>query len=250
MMEHITSRKNPLLAHLRKLLSSRAYRYEHQQFAGDGTKLLAEAVRWGAELEVVITTFDVLPFDIPADVRLVHVPADVMQSISLMEAPQGCLFICHMPQKKMQNIPSNCIILDGLQDPGNVGTILRTADAFEVPVVLTDTCADIYNPKTVRASMGAIFRRDVLVASGEEIIAQAKQSGVSLYATALSSTAVSIKEHPVSGAVVIGSEGNGVSTAFLDAADKHLIIPMNPNCESLNAASAATVILWEMKRNL
>ncbi len=250
MNEYITSRKNPLLLHLKKLFSSRSYRYEQRQFAGDGTKLLAEAIRWGAELDTVVTTMDKMPFSVPAGVRVVRVPADVMLSVSLMEAPQGCLFICRMPQAKAIQIPANCLILDGLQDPGNVGTILRTADAFQIPVILNDSCADIYNPKTVRASMGAVFRSQAMVASSEEIIAAAKRKGVTLYATALSNTAQSILEQPTQGAVVIGSEGSGVSSVFLQAAEKHLIIPMNPNCESLNAASAATVILWEMKRNL
>jgi TrmH family RNA methyltransferase len=250
MTEYITSRKNPLLIHLKKLLNSRSYRYEQRQFAGDGTKLLAEAIRWGAELDTVITTMDELPFSVPLGVRIVRVPSDVMQSVSLMEAPQGCMFICRMPQEKPLQIPQNCLILDGLQDPGNVGTILRTADAFEIPVILNENCADVYNPKTVRASMGAVFRSQALVAKSDEIISAATCAGVTLYATALSDASVSVLEHPVQGAVVIGSEGSGVSSAFLQTAEKHLIIPMNPNCESLNAASAATVILWEMKRNL
>ncbi len=250
MTEYITSRKNPLLLHLKKLLSSRSYRYEQRQFAGDGTKLLAEAIHWGADLDTVITTMEEMPFSIPAGVRVVRVPADVMQSVSLMEAPQGCLFICRMPQEKPLQIPANCLILDGLQDPGNVGTILRTADAFQIPVILNETCADVYNPKTVRASMGAVFRSQALVASTEEIISAAKREGVTLNATALSDTSISILDESVQGAVIIGSEGNGVCSTFLQVAEKHLIIPMNPNCESLNAASAATVILWEMKRNL
>ena len=248
MVEYITSRQNPLLVHLRKLLSSRSYREKHGQFAGDGVKLLEEAVKWYDGLETVVMTEGAVPFSLPEHVRCVVVPADVMKSVSLMEAPQGAIFICRLPEKKPLHIPSACLILDGIQDPGNVGTILRTADALDVSVVLSDGCADPYNPKTVRASMGAVLRNVPQCADAEEIISLCKENGVPIYATALSERAFDLRRTALDGAVVIGSEGRGVSQKYLDAAQRELIIPMNPRCESLNAAVAATIIMWEMSK--
>lgn len=245
-IETITSRKNPLMIHVKKLLTSRSYRVKSGQYAADGTKLLEEAVRWGAEVETVIATKGAVSFPLPENVRYVEVPEDVMKSVSLMEAPQGAIFICCLPEKKPLVLPKKCLILDGLQDTGNIGTILRTADALNLPVVLTADCADPYNPKTVRASMGAVFRSAVIPAEREEIITFCKSNGIPLYVTALSERAEDIRNAELNGAVVIGNEGNGVSKAFLEQADKELIIPMNSRCESLNAAVAAAIVIWQM----
>ena len=247
MMEKITSRQNPLLVHLRKLLSSRSYREKHGQFAGDGVKLLREAVQWNAGLETVVMTQNAVDFPLPEHVRVVEIPKDVMASVSLMEAPQGALFICRIPEKKPLHIPSCCLILDGIQDPGNVGTILRTADALEIPVVLSDGCADVYNPKTVRASMGAILRNAPQMADKEEIITHCRENGILISSTALSDRAVDLRSASLDCAVVIGSEGKGVCETYLKASQRELIIPMNPRCESLNASVAATIVMWEMK---
>ncbi len=156
--ERITSRRNPLLAHTKKLLTSRAYREKCGEFAADGVKLLAEAARWYPGLHTVIAEEKIELCKFSDTVRVVRVPKDVMQSVSLMDAPQGAIFLCRLPAETEPRLTPGTLLLDGIQDPGNLGTILRTADALEVPIVLLDGCADAYNPKTVRASMGAVFR--------------------------------------------------------------------------------------------
>lgn len=248
MMEQITSRQNPLLTHLKKLLASRSYRYECRQFAADGIKLLQEALLWDAKVNTVIVSRDFDLPQMPDSVRLVKIPEDVMHAVSQMEAPQGVIFICDMPDVKSLCVPAPCVILDGLQDPGNVGTILRTADALDIPVILSDGCADIYNPKTVRATMGAVFRMPLQCAGKEEIICACKENNIPLYVTALSQRAKTIGDVSLNAAVVIGSEGKGACQEYLDAADLEIIIPMSPRCESLNAAVAGTIVMWEMHR--
>jgi len=177
------------------------------------------------------------------------VPEDVMASISPMEAPQGALFICRMPPKTDFCPQKGMLLLDGIQDPGNVGTILRTADALDVPVVLLEGCADPYNHKTVRASMGAVFRRQVVQTAWAEASAKCKAAGIPIGVTALSHRAKDLRQETMNEmAVVIGSEGRGVRQDILSGADKELIIPMSPHCESLNAAVAAAIVMWEMKR--
>lgn len=247
MAERITSRQNPLLIHLKKLFFSRSYREKNGQFAGDGVKLLQEAVQWDAGLQTVIMTEGAVNFPLPAGVRVVEVPKDVMASISLMEAPQGALFICALPPRRTLKIGKRCLVLDGIQDPGNVGTILRTADAMDIPVVLSSGCADPYNPKTVRASMGAILRNPPQMADRDAIIQLCKENQIPIYSTALSERAEDLRQSPLDGAVVIGSEGHGVCAEYLEVSDRELIIPMSARCESLNAATAATIVLWEMR---
>ena len=248
MEERITSRKNPLLQQVKKLLTSRKERENAGLFVADGTKLLQEAVKFCPELETVILS-DGVQADVPASVRVVRVPEDVMESISPMRSPQGALFLCRLPEKTEFQPKSGTLLLDGIQDPGNLGTILRTADALEIPVVLLEGCADPYSHKVVRSSMGAVFRTPIVQADWEQVKAACKKAGIPVAVTALSDRAKDIRGAALENmAVVIGSEGQGVRSEIIQAADAELIIPMNPRCESLNAAVAATIVMWQMKK--
>ncbi|MBQ1281196.1 MAG: RNA methyltransferase [Oscillospiraceae bacterium] len=247
-MERITSKQNPLLQQIRRLQTSRSARYESGCFVAEGTKLYKEALAWYPEIETVIVSEGV-EAEVPQGVRCISVPESLMKSISAQEKPQGVMFVCRMPQPKPLALHGGCLILDGIQDPGNLGTILRTADALDVPVVLSEGCADPYSDKTVRASMGAVFRTQPQQASREEILACCRAGGIALAVTALSDRASDIREADLGAyATVIGSEGRGVCSEFLQAAQQELIIPMNSHCESLNAAVAATIVMWQMKR--
>ena len=248
MEQRITSRKNPLLQQVKKLLSSRKAREEAGLFVSDGTKLLTEAVKFFPGLETVILS-DGIDADIPAHVTLIRVPQDVMESISPMQSPQGALFLCRLPEKTVFRPKPGMLLLDGIQDPGNLGTMLRTADALNVPVCLLEGCADPYSHKVVRSSMGAVFRTPVVQSDWETVSAACKASGISVAVTALSDRAKDLRQADVASmAVVIGSEGQGVRREILESADAELIIPMNPHCESLNAAVAATIVMWQMMK--
>ena len=247
MTERISSRKNPLLQQVRKLLASRKERESTGLFVADGTKLLTEAVKWWPGLETVILS-DGIEADVPEHVRVVTVPKDVMESVSPMQTPQGALFLCRLPEKKDFIPQPGILLLDGIQDPGNLGTILRTADALEIPVALLEGCADPYGHKVVRASMGAVFRNPPVQTTWAQVKAACETAGIPVAVTALSERAQDIREAKLKTmAVVIGSEGQGVRKEILDAAQAELIIPMNPNCESLNAAIAAAIVMWQMK---
>lgn len=246
--ERITSRKNPLLQQVKRLLSSKKEREAAGLFAADGTKLLDEAVRHCGGLDTVILS-DGVQAAVPEHVRLVRVPGDVMESISPMASPQGAVFLCRLPEKTDFTPRPGMLLLDGIQDPGNLGTILRTADALDVPVCLLEGCADPYSHKVVRASMGAVFRTQVVSAAWAEVQEKCRRAGIPIAVTALDAQAVDIRQAALSSvAAVIGSEGQGVRREILDAAGKKLIIPMNPHCESLNAAVAAAIVMWQMKQ--
>ena len=249
MEERISSRKNPLLQQVKKLLTSRSERRKTGLFVADGTKLLEEAVKYWPGLHTVILS-DGVQAEVPEGVRTVRVPEDVMASISPMEAPQGALFLGKLPEQAEFVPKKGMLILDGVQDPGNIGTILRTADAMDVSVVLLDGCADPWSWKVVRSTMGAAFRAPVFQAGWAEVLEKCREAGIPIGVTALSDRAVDIRTADLSEmALVIGSEGRGVREEVLRNADRELIIPMNPHCESLNAAIAAAIVMWEIRRN-
>ncbi len=251
--EIITSRTNPLLSRVRKLNSRRAFRRAEGTFAAEGPKLLGEALRWGGELEAVICAAGVPLPELPAQVRVAEVGDALLASIADTQSPQGIVFIC---KGKSLTVPDRLagrryLLLDGVQDPGNVGTIWRTADAFGADgLILCGGCADPWGPKTVRATMGAVFRLPVYECSLEEAAERLAQAGVPLYAAALREDTADVRDVPLDrAAVVIGSEGRGVSQEALKRCWKTVKIPMRDRCESLNAAVAASVALWEMARN-
>lgn len=247
--QFISSRKNPLLQQTRRILTSRREREETGLFAGEGTKLLTEAVRYAPEWLHTVFLAEGVEQETPEHVRRVRLPRELLDSLSTMDAPQGAIFLCRMPEEREFVPKPGTLLLDGLQDPGNLGTILRTADALGTSVVLLEGCADRFSPKTVRATMGALFRRPSYRMDWKAARDAFHQAGIPIAVTALSPRAEDIREADVSKmAVVIGSEGRGVRPEVLEQADRELIIPMDPHCESLNAAVAATIVLWQMRK--
>ena len=249
-MERITSRQNPLITRLRRLGAEKKARRAEGVFLCEGSKLVGEALRWGPPPELlVVAEGTVPPAELPAGVRVVEVPEALLRAVSTVETPQGMLAVCQTPDTAPpEALPEGrLLVLDGVQDPGNVGTVWRTADAFGAAgMFLLPGCADPFSPKTVRATMGACFRLPVWEGTLEELTGRLAQSGAPLYATALRADTEDLRSVPLgSAAVVIGSEGRGVSQPVLDACRTTLKIPMRDRCESLNAAVAASVVLWE-----
>ena len=171
-MESITSRSNPLCAHLRKLAASASHRRESGEFLCDSPKLLEEVLLWRRKLlkTVLCTDPGKLP-ELPEGTRVVAVPESLMEYLSPARTPQGVLSLCRKPEEALpETLPGRrYALLDGVQDPGNVGTILRTADAlFCDGLLLVGGCADPWQPKAVRASMGAVLRCPVWSCTAEE----------------------------------------------------------------------------------
>ena len=251
-MERITSRANPLCTHIRKLASSAAYRRKTGEFLCDSPKLVEEALLWQGRLRTVVFTEGAALPAVPEGTRLVQVPEDVMASISPAQTPQGVLAVCAMEPRPLPErlTGKRYMVLDGVQDPGNVGTILRTADAFRADgLLLVNGCADLYNPKTVRATMGAVFRCPVWSCRVEELAALLQASSLPLYGAALRADTVDARDVDYGRcAIAIGSEGRGLSREVLAICRQTVLIPMSEHCESLNAAVAATVLLWEAAR--
>ncbi len=256
----ISSRKNPLVTHFRNLVRERSYRYECGEFPVEGARLCLEALNSGLEITSFIITenakekYSGIVSAISEEFTPDIINEDISAYISDTKSPQGVFITAKMLDKndlsgKIIN-GGKYIILDNLQDSGNIGTIIRTCDALGVDgVILSPDCADIYSPKIVRSAMGSLFRLPVIIAELTEIITDMKAKGFTVYSAVLDETAQSISEITLDGntAVVIGNEGNGVSGAVTEACGKKLYIPIS-GAESLNAAVAASIISWEMTR--
>lgn len=246
-MERITSRKNETVRHIRRLGADRDVRREAGEFVCDGEKLLREALRSGAEIGTVLWAGE--PSAAVPGAAQYLVPEDLLDYISPLKSAARVLFTVRIkPAAPMP--PGRTLVLETVQDPGNLGTMLRTADAFGIDtVILTGDCADPWHPKAVRATMGAIFRRRFFEMEHEELRTFLTGHNLKLYGAALTPAAEDIRGLDLSGAAVaIGNEGRGLSEALRSLCDGELLIPMNGQSESLNAAVAAAIIMWEMTR--
>ena len=246
-MERLTSRKNEHIRRIRLLGADRAARREAGEFVCDGEKLLAEALGHGAEITSVLWAGEPAT-EVPGAAQYL-VPPELLDYVSPLKSAAGVVFTARLPRWELCE-PGKALVLETIQDPGNLGTILRTANALSLDtVILTGDCADLYSPKTVRATMGAIFRQRVYEMERDEVRAYLSAHGKKLYGAALSERASDLRTLSLEdAAVAVGSEGRGLSPELLAKCDGELIIPMNRDCESLNAAVAASIIMWEIVR--
>lgn len=245
-MEHITSLKNPKVTAW-KALKDRKGRRESGCFLVEGRKMVEEALASAFDVETVLVQEGMeLPDGLTMPVY--ELPAHVLAAVCDTKTPQGIAAVVRM--KEQSALGKHIVVLDGVQDPGNVGTILRTLDAFEADgLVLLPGCADPFSPKTVRSSMGAVFRRPVWMCTAETFAQVLRGSGLRLLGAALRDDTVDARAADYTRAVLaIGSEGRGLSDEVLALCDETVRIPMSPRCESLNAAVAASVLLWEAYR--
>lgn len=267
--ETITSRTNPTVVALGKL-SQGKHRTEQSLFLAEGVKLSEEAAGMDEIRYILIRSDDGL-----ADARIISVArraprtarvlvlsAQVFDKISTENAPQGIITVLAPLARIHKNVseadsgadlPGDCRVLavDSVQDPGNLGTIIRTAAAFGYTRVMLGGCVDIYHPRTVRASMGTLFRMRIDVCASLEVrLAALKTNGHRVLSAALGEHSLVLGQDSLSAndCVVIGNEGHGVSEAILSISDAVVRIPMAPGTESLNAAGAASVLMWEYFR--
>ncbi|MBR5260909.1 MAG: RNA methyltransferase [Oscillospiraceae bacterium] len=247
-MEKLSSRQNRIISHFRNLGKDKSYREECGEYVCDGEKLLGEALKWGEEITCVLWA-ETPGIELPAVVKQYEVSEELLQYVSPMKTAPGVIFSVKRRDRDFSQL-GKTLVLETIQDPGNLGTILRSANALNIDtVILTGDCADLYNPKTVRAAMGALFRQCVLKMSREDMRALLTEQGYKLYGAALSDKSCDIRSVELKNcAIAVGSEGQGLSRQFLDMCDGEIIIPMNPACESLNAGVAAAIIMWELTR--
>ena len=259
-MTGITSRQNGALRHLARLGRERKYRRTTGEMLCEGEKMLDEALRSGAAPSVLLVRAhaqDSLPDGLleraaAAGGTLYSAPDALFELASDVETPQNVIFSCRQPDWMPESLTgcAQALLLDGVQDPGNLGTILRTAEAFALgAVVLCEGCADPFSPKVVRATMGAVFRLPCVRLPLADAIGRLRGQGMDIYATALHADSVPLGSVPLGrAAVIIGSEGRGVTPQAIEQSDRRVIIPMRGRAESLNAGVAAAIVIYEMTK--
>ncbi len=253
----ITSRKNDAVKRFRELLREKSVRDAQGVFAVEGDHLCGELAKGGFRILTALMTenaavkYPKTAAALGSAGEVVVISQEIAEYISDTKAPQGLFAIAAKPHS--DGIPDGAgqlVLLDGVQDPGNVGTILRTAEALGFDgAALSPECADIWSPKTLRASMGSVFRLPCITGELPGIISGLKENGFLVYGSMLDSSAAKLGEleFPERAAVVIGSEGAGISSATAKACDQAVYIPIS-GAESLNAGAAAAILLWELSK--
>ena len=263
MIEEIRSSHNSLLK-LAASLKIKKHRDDNSLFVVEGVRLVEEATQARREIMAIIGTSKayrqervqgIMKQLTARSCRIAVIEEELYAKITDTEQPQGLMALVRKQESKLDKIPNATTpllaILDGVQDPGNVGALIRTADAAGcTAVVLTSGCADVYGGKVVRATMGSLFHLPIVSnVNVTELVDWLSDNHISLAATALSSTnlyhEVDLKG-PV--AIVLGNEGAGVSVELLSKAEQHLYIPIYGKAESLNVAAAAAIIFYEAAR--
>ena len=257
----VTSRKNVAAVHYRSLVRERAYRREHGEFPIEGARLCEEAVKSGLEITSFLVTQSAAEKYAEAFGKIAKTAAplfisdDVAAYISDTKSPQGMFLTAKTLDKPILSGKieegGHFLLLDGLQDSGNIGTIIRTADAFGLDgIILSPDCADIYSPKIVRSAMGSLFRLPLIETELPEFISRLKKAGYAVYAAMLDKDAQRLEKIKFGAktAVIIGNEANGATDAARNLSKSCFTIPMAGRAESLNAAAAAAIIIYEMTK--
>lgn len=246
-MEHITSLKNPKVAAW-KALKDRKGRRESGCFLVEGRKMVEEALASAFDVETVLVQEGMeLPDGLTMPVY--ELPAHVLAAVCDTKTPQGIAAVVRM--KEQSALGKHIVVLDGVQDPGNVGTIIRTADAAGLDGVLLSTqCADVFSPKVLRATMGSIFRMNLRTTDDlPGALTKLREKGYSILSSQLDGTPFYEREKVAEQfALIIGNEGNGVSEQVQQTATHRVRLPMRGGAESLNAAIAAAIMMYELMR--
>ena len=248
-MELITSLKNPKVLSW-KALKDKKGRESQNAFLVEGVRMVQEALSSSFLVRAILLRDDFIPdFPLPGSVPVYSLPSHVFQSVCDTKTPQGIAAVLTLQAREASG--PRLLALDGVQDPGNVGTIIRTADAAGFTgVLLSPECADLFSPKVLRATMGSIFRLGFSVpASLPEALEQYKKDGYSVLSSQLDGSPFYERQDVSSSFIlIIGNEGNGVSDAVKAVATHRLCLPMRGGAESLNAAVAAGIMMYDLTR--
>ncbi len=274
-MQTITSRQNATVKRIASLTEKKARR-ETSLFRFDGIKLCREALAKGLKIEYLVLREDASS-DVRADVEravaegklsensVLCVSESVFDRLSEEKSPEGVITVCKILTDRHRTLSDlteynadgnkKILVAESLRDPGNLGTVIRSCAALGIErLVITDDCADLYNPRTVRAAMGGLFALHIDIVPAQELpraISTLRENGRRIYAAALKADAQMIGGFKLGAtdAFVIGNEGHGLSEAVCQVCDACAIIPMTEGSESLNAAAAAAICIWETVRN-
>jgi TrmH family RNA methyltransferase len=264
MIINVTSKTNKVYKHI-KALNSKNYREKHQEFIIEGLRLVKDAVESSIPIHLIVVSESFACFEEGQqylqklqrlNIQIYQFHDKLFNEIAQTQTPQGILGIVPIKDFSLEAVTKYkemplYIYCDGIQDPGNMGTIVRTADAFHADaVILSKGCVDIYNPKCVRSTMGSLFHLPIIkVEDTREILQYLKEKGLTIIGGHLEATDYCYQFDMKQGMViVVGNEANGISQEALEIIDQLIKIPMPGNAESLNAAIAAGILMYEVIR--
>lgn len=238
----ISSKDNALIKKVSSL-SDKKYRKSYGQFIVESVKAVGECLKAKMDVEIIICTQDLAPNYPNAQV----VTDAVFSKISTEKSPQGVLAVVNIPKKELSAPKGDCLLLDRLQDPGNLGTIIRTANAAGYDDIYLVNCTDAYSPKAIRASMGGVFNVNLYEGSLEQVLKVL--DGVQILSADMDGENVFSFIPNDRYCLCIGNEGNGLSEELMTRSDNTVKIPMRGSCESLNAAISAAIAMYALKNN-
>ena len=231
--------------HIKELyrLKQKKYRDESKTILVETKHLVLEAYKAGLIKELIIEKNEIFPLDI----KPLYVTKEILKKLSSLETPSNIMAVVKKREETTE-IGEKVLILDKIQDPGNLGTIIRSAVAFNIDTIIcSNDTVDIYNPKVVRASQGMMFHIPIIIKDTQKIIKELKEKDYKIIGTKVTNghdvRTASIYSHF---ALIIGNEGQGISKQIEELCDEYLYIKMNENCESLNASVAASILLYEI----
>lgn len=239
-----TNIKNNKIKDIKKL-NQKKYRDRENLFLVEGEHLVLEAYKKGVIKELILEQNTIFPLDVPT----IYVTNDVLNYISELETPQNVMAVCNKIVEK-EELNDRILILDGIQDPGNLGTIIRSAVAFNIDtVILSNDTVDLYNSKVVRASQGLLFHLNIIKKDLLEILPFLKENDYKIIGTKVThGNSLKTLAKSKKFAIIMGNEGNGIKEETEELCDEFVYIDMNPNCESLNVGVAASIILYELDK--
>lgn len=239
-----TNRNNDKIKSIKKL-NQKKYRDRENLFLVEGEHLVLEAFKSGCLKELILEQDTILP--ISADTM--YVTNDIINYISELDTPQNIMGICNKIEEK-EELGNRILVLDGIQEPGNLGTIIRSCVAFNIDtIVLSDDSVDLYNSKVVRATQGLMFHINIIRRNLLDILPKLKSENYKLLSTNVNhGKNLKTLEKISKFAIIMGNEGNGVKEEVSDLCDEFLYIDMNDTCESLNVAVATSIILYELDK--
>ena len=238
-----SSIENKKIKYIKKL-NTKKYRDEFNQFIVEGEHLVLEAYKNGVLKEVILEE----NIDISVDVPKSYATSNVLKYISELDNYSKIIGICKKLEKK--DIGNKVLMLDDVQDPGNLGTIIRSSVAFNIDtIILSKNSVDLYNSKVLRATQGMIFNINIIEDDLLDVIPKLKKVGYKVYGTKVNGgKSLKSVERSEKFAIIMGNEGKGVKTSILDLCSDYIYIDMNKNCESLNVGVATSIILYELDK--
>ena len=242
----ITSLDNEKVKKYRKL-KKRKHREEYGEFIVEGMHLVLEAFKSGIIVELIMEENSAIPLPCP----YVYVTKEIIKKVSDLDTPTDIMALCkRLPDRDL--IGNKLLILDEVQDPGNLGTILRSAKAFNIDtVILSENTVDLYNPKVIRATQGMLFHLNVISRKISPLLDVLKNREIPIYGSSVDygmDVCELSKKDKEKYALIVGNEGNGLRSTTLDKCDKRLYIKMNERVESLNVAVATSILLYELDK--